>query len=200
MGTRDPRVDAYIAKAADFAKPILTQLRATIHESCPAVEETIKWSFPHFEYKGVLCSMASFKQHAAFGFWKGSLVLGGTARDADAMGQFGRITKASDLPSKKTLAGYVKKAMALNDQGITLKRKPKSATPKPVVVPAVLRSALQKNKKAKIGFDAFPPSHKREYIEWITEAKTDATRDRRLEQAITWMADGKSRNWKYERK
>src|SRR5436309_6854095 len=117
MGTRDARVDAYIAKSAEFARPILEHLREVVHAACPEAEEAMKWSFPHFLYKGMLCSMASFKQHAAFGFWKGSLVTGGP-RSADAMGHFGRLTKRSDLPSKNVLAGYISKAAMLNEQGV----------------------------------------------------------------------------------
>jgi uncharacterized protein YdeI (YjbR/CyaY-like superfamily) len=199
MGNRDPRVDAYIAKSADFAQPILTEIREAVHASCPDVEEEMKWSFPHFVYKGVLCSMAAFKQHAAFGFWKGPLVLG-RGKDADAMGQFGRITKRSDLPPKKTLAGYIRKAAALNEQGVKVPRAPRPAATTIVKVPADLAAALKKSKKAHAGFDALSPSHKREYIDWITEAKRDETRARRIAQAIEWMADGKSRNSKYERK
>jgi uncharacterized protein YdeI (YjbR/CyaY-like superfamily) len=198
MGKRDPRVDAYIQKAAPFAQPILREFRDIVHGACPGVEETMKWSFPHFDYKGVMCSMAAFKAHAAFGFWKGSLVTGGP-RQEDAMGHFGRIAKRSDLPSKAVLAGYVKKAAALNDAGVKVARAPRSA-PKPVKVPADLTAALAGNKKARAGFDALSPSHRREYIEWITEAKAEATRARRLAQAVEWMAEGKSRNWKYEKR
>ena len=198
MGKRDPRVDVYIRKAAPFAQPILREFRDIVHGACPGVEETMKWSFPHFDYKGVMCSMAAFKAHAAFGFWKGSLVTGGP-RQADAMGHFGRITKRSDLPSKAVLAGFVKKAAALNDAGVKEPRAPRRAAA-PVRTPAILAAAFRTNTAAKTGYDAMPPSHKREYIEWITEAKADATRARRLAQAVEWMAEGKSRNWKYERR
>jgi uncharacterized protein YdeI (YjbR/CyaY-like superfamily) len=200
MGTKDPRVDAYIAKSADFAQPILTTIRATVHAACPDVVEEMKWSFPHFTYKGMLCSMASFKQHCAFGFWKASLVLGGSAKEADAMGQFGRLTKVSDLPPKKTLVSYVKKAMELNDQGIKVEKKAPRRTTVETAPPADLAAALKKNRKANALFNALPPSHKREYIEWITEAKGAETRARRLAQSLEWIAEGKSRNWKYERR
>ena len=190
-------MDAYISKAADFAKPILNQLREAVHASCPDVEEDMKWSFPHFMYKGMLCSMASFKEHAAFGFWKGSLIFGDQAKSGEAMGQLGRLTKPSDLPAKKVLAGYIKSAMALNDDGVKVARVPKRAAPKAVRVPEDLAAALKKNKKAHATFEGFSPSHKREYIEWITEAKTAGTRARRLETAVDWMGEGKSRNWKY---
>ena len=199
MGKRDPRVDAYIAKAGDFAKPILTRLRDGVHAECPDVEEAMKWSFPHFMYKGMLCSMASFKEHAAFGFWKGSLVLGADSRNAEAMGQLGRLTAVADLPSKSVLAGYIRKAVALNDEGVKVARVGRSATPKALRVPADLASALNKSKKAHAAFAAFSPSHKREYLEWISEAKSADTRARRLQTAIEWMAEGKPRNWKYMR-
>jgi uncharacterized protein YdeI (YjbR/CyaY-like superfamily) len=199
MGTRDPRIDAYIANSADFARPILTHLREVVHAACPPVEETMKWAFPHFMYEGILCSMASFKQHCAFGFWKGSLIVDGNGRSAEeAMGQFGRITKLSDLPPKKVLAGYVKEAMRLNDEGV---KSPTRSAPKArkgeVAVPDDLASALKRNRKARATFEGFSPSHRREYVEWITEAKGEETRKRRLETAVEWMAEGKARHWKY---
>ena len=184
MVTRDPRVDAYIAKSADFAQPILTTIRDTVHAACPDVVEEMKWSFPHFTYKGMLCSMASFKQHCAFGFWKGSLVLGGSAKEAEAMGQFGRLTKASELPSKKMLVGYIRKAMALNDQGVKMEKKAPRRATAGTTPPADLAAAFKKNKKANAAFNALPPSHRREYIEWITGAKGAETRARRLAQSI----------------
>jgi uncharacterized protein YdeI (YjbR/CyaY-like superfamily) len=197
MGKRDPRVDAYIAKAADFAKPILNRLRDAVHASCPDVEEDMKWSFPHFMYKGMLCSLASFKEHATFGFWKGSLIFDDQAKSSEAMGQLGRLTKPSDLPAKKVLAGYIKKAMALNDEGVKVVRAPKRAAPKALRVPDDLAVALKKNKTAQAAFERFSPSHQREYVEWITEARSADTRARRLLTAIEWMGEGKSRNWKY---
>lgn len=199
MPTRDPRVDAYIAKSAEFARPILAHLRAVVHAACPDVEETMKWSCPYFQYRGLLCSMAAFKEHCAFGFWKAALILGeGQGGTDEAMGQFGRITRLSDLPSKKVLTGYIKKAMALNDAGVKSPTRTRSMAPKPVpVAPDDLAAALKRNPAARATFEAFSPSHQREYIEWITEAKTDATRNRRIETAIEWMAEGKPRNWKY---
>lgn len=201
MGTRDPRVDAYVAKSADFARPILEHLRGAVHEGCPDVEEAMKWSFPHFVYRGMLCSMASFKEHCAFGFWKGALVLEQDGRSAEAMGQFGRITKLADLPPRKVLVAYVKKAARLNDEGV---KAPRPARPKRpasgIRVPADFAAALKKNKRAFSTFNAFSPSHKREYLTWVTEARGEDTRQRRLETAIAWMSEGKTRNWKYERK
>jgi len=198
MGARDPRVDAYIDKAADFARPILTRLRETVHAACPGVGETMKWSFPHFTYKGMLCSMAAFKQHAVFGFWNGALVVGDVSKADEAMGHLGRITALADLPPRKTLAAYIKRAAALNDEGVKPPRA--AARPrKPLRVPADLSAALKKNARARAAFDAFPPSHKREYIDWIAGAKREDTRTRRLTQAIAQIAQGRSQNWKYER-
>ena len=173
-------------------------MREVVHAACPQVEEDMKWSTPAFMYKGILCGMAGFKAHAIFGFWKHSLVFGPDAVAADAaMGSFGRLTKLSELPPKKRLAGYVKKAMALNDAGIKVQRKPALRAGTPLTVPAVLVAALKKNKRARATFEAFSPSHKREYVEWITEAKSDDTRARRLQTAVEWMGEGKPRNWKY---
>lgn len=193
----DPRIDAYIAKSADFAKPVLAYLREVVHSACPTVEETMKWSSPHFMYKGMLCGMSSFKARCAFGFWKGGLIVDGNGRNAEAMGQFGRITSLSDLPSRKVLSGYIKKAMELHEKGITSPNRMKRAPKPEAKVPEDLTAALTRNKKARTSFDNFSPSHRREDIEWITEARTEATRQRRLETAIGWMAEGKSRTWKY---
>jgi uncharacterized protein YdeI (YjbR/CyaY-like superfamily) len=200
MATRDERIDAYMARSEAFARPILEHLRKIVHEACPEVEETMKWSFPHFQYKGMLCSMASFKEHCAFGFWKGALIVKpGDSEGERAMGQFGRITKISDLPPKKVLIGYIKQAVKLNDDGVKApsRMKPTDKKPRELIVPDDLTKALRSNSLARATFEEFSPSHKREYVEWITEAKTEATRNRRLEQAVEWMAEGKPRNWKY---
>jgi uncharacterized protein YdeI (YjbR/CyaY-like superfamily) len=196
MGKKDKRIDAYIAKSADFAKPILEYVRSVVHDACPDVEETLKWSHPFFSYRdSPLCSMAAFKEHCKFGFWKGKLVIGDVSRD-DGPLQFARLTNASELPSKRILAGYVKKAMELNEQGVKAPKRPSKPKPQ-LTVPDYFTAALKKNKKALAAFDDFPPSHQREYVEWITDAKTDETRQRRLTQALEWMAEGKPRNWKY---
>jgi len=200
MGKKDPRVDACIAKSADFAKPILKHIRKLVHGACPEVEETIKWQFPTFMYKGMLCGMAAFKNHCTFGFWKHELIFGkngGEAREKEGgMGQFGKITSVADLPKDKVMIGYVKEGMRLNDEGVKIPRtRPKKR--KPLVVPDYFLTALHKNKKALATFDGFSNSHKKEYVEWITEAKSDETRKRRLETAIQWMTEGKARNWKY---
>ena len=200
MGSRDPRVDTYIAKAEPFAKPILTRIRAAVHKGCPDVQETMKWSFPHFDYKGMLCGMAAFKQHCSLGFWKASLLDGKAIRSdpKDAMGQFGRMTSVEHLPPEKEIVALVRQAARLNDEGVRIVRAPKQPKPVPKAPPAFVK-ALRSNPKAKATFDAFSPSHRREYLEWIVEAKTDATRDKRIATAIEWLTAGKSRNWKYER-
>jgi uncharacterized protein YdeI (YjbR/CyaY-like superfamily) len=195
MGTRDKRIDAYIAKSADFAKPILTHIRETVHEACPDCEETLKWSSPTFMYHGMLCGMGAFKEHAIFGFWKHELLLG--ERTGEAMGSFGRLTSVKDLPSKKQLTALIKRAMKLNEDGVKVQRM-KAAQPRAEIpMPAALKSALAKNKQARTTFEAFSASNKREYLEWITEAKGEETRARRIATAMAWMAEGKPRNWKY---
>jgi uncharacterized protein YdeI (YjbR/CyaY-like superfamily) len=198
MGTRDPRVDAYIANAAEFARPILAHLRQVVHAACPEVEETLKWRMPTFMYRGMLCGMAAFKRHATFGFWKGGLVVGEDGTSADAMGQFGRLTRVADLPSKRALTALVKQAMKLNEAGIKQPRAVKHPKPK-LVEPDDLVAALDRSRKARTTYAALSPSHRREYVEWLTEAKGEATRQRRLATAIEWLAEGKTRNWKYER-
>ena len=198
MGKRDPRVDTYIAKSADFAKPILKHIREVVHEGCPEVEETMKWGMPHFEYEGILCGMGSFKEHCALHVWKGSLIVGDGPREA--MGQFGRITRISDLPSEKILAGYIKQAMKLREDGVKNPARSKPRKKAALVVPSELTSALKKNKKAAAAFKEFPPSHKREYADWISEAKREDTRKRRADTAVEWMAEGESRNWNYEKR
>lgn len=197
MPNLDSRIDAYIAKSAGFAQPILKHLRSVVHEACPDVEETMKWSFPHFMHQGILCSMASFKAHCAFGFWKSSLILKNDGKAEKAMGQFGRLTKIADLPSKKVLKSLIDLAIKLNEAGVPSPTRSKPRRNKEVVVPELLASALAKNKKARDTFEKFSPSHKREYVEWITEAKTEETRSRRLATTLEWLAEGKPRNWKY---
>jgi Uncharacterized protein conserved in bacteria len=202
MGKKDSRVDAYIARAAPFARPILNRLRKVVHAGCPFVEEDIKWGFPHFLYQGMLCSMAAFKQHCSFGFWKGTLLKSLTARGTahEAMGQLGRIESPADLPNDEFLVAQVKEAVRLNETGAKAPTKHKSKAKTPLVVPNYFRAALKTSAKAAATFASFSPSHKREYIEWITEARTDATRQKRLATALAWLAEGKSRNWKYLRK
>ena len=194
MGKRDPRVDAYIKESAAFARPILTRLRDVVHEVCPEVRETMKWSMPYFDYEGPLCGMSAFKEHCAFGFWKGSLIV--EKPSTEAMGQLGRIRSVEDLPPKKTLTGWIRKGMSLNQQGV---KAPRASQPKKreVRLPADLPTALGRNAKARLAFAAFSPSHRREYVEWIEEAKRPETREKRVATTIEWLAEGRPRNWKY---
>ncbi|MEO7177435.1 MAG: YdeI/OmpD-associated family protein [Allosphingosinicella sp.] len=195
----DPRIDAYIARQADFARPILDHLRSAVHAACPEAEETLKWSMPHFLYKGqMLVGMAAFKAHATFGFWRAKEVLGETGAEREAMGQFGRLGSLADLPADDVLQALIGKAMALTDAGARPARPAKA--PKPdLETPPELDSALSGNAAAKAAFDAFPPSCRREYVEWVIEAKRPETRAKRVAQAVEWMAQGKRRNWKYEK-
>jgi len=201
MATKDPRIDAYIAKSADFAKPILSHIRELVHQGCPESEETLKWSMPFFTYKGMLCHMAAFKSHCSLGFWKSNLVMGNenssSNDEKDGMGQFGRIGSLKDLPSDKKMLAYVKEAKRLNDEGIQKPSKPKPKGPRELAIPAELSAALKKNKKASAAFEGFSYSHKKEYVDWITEAKRDETKSQRLATTIAWLAEGKSRHWKY---
>ena len=191
MGRKDPRVDAYIENAADFAKPILVHIRKVVHTALPDVEEDIKWRTPTFMYKGILCGMAAFKSYCAMGFWKESLVFD-SRKD-----EIGRIESLSDLPADKALIALLKKAAKLNDDGVKVAKMAPTGARKPLKVPSYLTAALKKNKRAQAAFSDFSHSHKKEYVEWLTEAKTDATRQKRLETAIGWIAEGKARNWKY---
>jgi hypothetical protein len=198
MPAADARIDAYIERSADFAQPILTHLRKLIHKACPDVKETVKWSMPSFEYKGILCGFAAFKQHCTFGFWKQSLMeTDAFPKNKTAMGSFGRITSLKDLPSDKVMIGLIHQAVELNEKGVKVPKKP-TTTKKDLVVPDELTKVLSKNKKAKTVFDNFSYSQKKEYVEWITEAKTEPTRNKRLATTVEWLSEGKRRNWKYE--
>jgi uncharacterized protein YdeI (YjbR/CyaY-like superfamily) len=200
MGKHDPRIDAYIANSPGFAQPILKHLRELVHRGCPQVQETLKWSMPSFVYKGLLCGMAAFKRHATFGFWKHELVVGKPG-EKEGMGQFGRITSVKDLPAQKVLLGYIRKAVELNEAGIKAPR-PNRARPgekREIAVPDYLVAALKKNKKAQANFEEFSYSHKKEYVEWLTGAKREETRQKRLQTALAWIAQGKSQNSKHMR-
>ena len=200
MPKKNPAIDRYIALAAPFARPILKHLRKVVHAGCPEVEETIKWGFPHFDYKGNLAAMAAFKAHCSFGFWKGALIFGPEiAERDDAMGHFGRIVRLTDLPNEKILIGYIRRAAELNDAGIKVPRRAKPKATRVLEIPADLTAALRKNAKARRTFENFSYSHRKEYVEWITEAKREETRRQRLATTVEWLVEGKSRNWKYAR-
>jgi uncharacterized protein YdeI (YjbR/CyaY-like superfamily) len=201
----DKRIDAYIEKSAPFAKPILKHLRRLIHKANPDVKETIKWGMPFFDYEGPYCSMAAFKEHAVFGFWKAALMKdpkgylqARSAQGGEAMGHLGKITSVKDLPPDKTIIGFLKQARKLNDEGVKLPAKPKPAN-KELVIPDYFLSRLGRNKKASKVFADSSYSFKKEYIQWIVEAKSEDTREKRMETAIEWISEGKGRNWKYQR-
>ncbi len=200
----DKRIDAYILKSQAFAQPVLNHLRALVHAACADVEETIKWGFPHFDYKvEMMCSMAAFKEHCVFGFWKAGLMkdksLLAVAKSEIAMGHFGKIRSLNDLPSDKKIIAYIQEAMKLNDEGIKIPKKENPDSQKELLIPDYFLKELKQHKPAQKAFDAFSPSCKREYIEWIVDAKTEATRMKRMTQAIEWISEGKKRHWKYER-
>ena len=196
----DPRVDAYIAKAADYAQPILNHIRQLVHDTSPDVMETMKWSCPHFDHKGgPFVSMAAFKGHVGLGFWKSSLMddPNGLFKADGSAGSIGKIRSVADLPADDVLKAYFKNAMALNDQGIKITKKvtaPKAELP----VPDDLIAAFKINQAALQHFEQFSPSGKREYLEWLAEAKSETTRSKRLETMMEWVAEGKTRHWKYK--
>jgi len=206
MAILDKRIDDYIDKSAEFARPILKHLRQLVHQANPDIKETIKWGFASFDFKGPLCSMASFKQHCVFGFWKSKLLndpeghLSERANQGgEAMGNLGRITSLSDLPPDEVLIDFIKEASRLNEEGIKLPAPPKKDKGE-LIIPDDLAEGLKMNSAAQSVFNKFSISNKREYVEWLNEAKSEDTRTRRLETALEWMAEGKVRNWKYARK
>jgi len=203
MPTKDPRVDAYIAKAAPFAQPILKHLRKVIHQGCPEIQETIKWGMPSFEHHGLLCGIAGFKHHCALGFWKERKIKAQIPpAEEKAMGQFGRIESLGDLPSDAKLIRLVREAARLNEEKASAPRAPsvpRVRQPAPRA-PAYFLAALRKHPKALAAYRAFSPSHQREYVTWIADAKGEDTRARRLANAVAWIAEGKPQNWKYMKK
>ena len=205
--TLNRRIDAYIAKSKPFAQPILHHIRALVHKACPGAVETIKWSRPFFEYKGVILgNMSAFKEHCSFGFWGeeiAAVLREGKLLQPDAMGSLGRLTRLEDLPADKQMLGLLRQAAAFVDSGqytspIAARHKVAKA-PKPAVeAPSEFTKALKANKKASAVFAAFSPSCKREYLEWIADAKRAETRETRIATAVEWISEGKQRNWKYQ--
>jgi uncharacterized protein YdeI (YjbR/CyaY-like superfamily) len=205
--TLSPKVDAYVVKAQPFAQPILEHLRELVHKGCPAIEETIKWSRPFFEYRGaILCNMSAFREHCSFGFWGeeiGAVLRKAGVVEREGMGSLGRITSVSDLPADKHMLGWIRQAAAFVDSGqytspIAARRKVVKAPKPSLETPAELAAALKRNKKAAAVYAAFSPSCQREYVEWIADAKRPETREKRIETAVEWIAEGKQRNWKYQ--
>ena len=204
MPEMDPRVDAYLEKASPFAKPILKKLRKLIFQACPEAEEPIKWNFPNYEiYGSMLCSMAAFKEHCAFGFWKASILKDAEGilhlADKNSMGHLDRLSSIKDLPADRILISYLKEAALLYKNKVKLVKR-NAAPKKELTLPKALAAVLKKNKKSLAVFESFSPSHRREYIEWINEAKTEETLNKRLVTTIEWLEQGKSRHWKYKNK
>jgi len=204
MKQYDERVDIFIGKAPAFAQPILQHIRQVVHEASPLIVENIKWSCPFFEYKGIVCMMNAFKEHCSFGFWDSSSLIDPhgvihRGNEKESAGNFGRITKLSDLPGDEILKDFILQLMALNEKGQkVVVKKPTIAPPKTAIIaPDYFIEALNGHPKAKETFEKFSPSHKKEYLQWIIEAKTDATRRKRMAQAFEMMSEGKSRHWKY---
>lgn len=192
----DPRIDAYIERQADFAHPILAWLRERIHAACPEVEESIKWGMPAFSYRGrPLANMAAFKEHATFGFWDRKAMA--TGKEGEAMGQYGRITALTDLPDTATIEGEVRRAAEVIASGASTVRAPRKQKPE-AEVPAALADALAGDEAAAAAWADFPTGARREYCEWIAEAKRAETRDKRVVQTITQLREGKKLHWKYE--
>lgn len=202
---KDRRIEDYIIKSEAFAKPVLRYLRDIVHKACPEVEETMKWGFPHFDYKGMMCGMASFKQHCTFGFWKASLMKDNhkvfIKGENVGVGDFGNIKDIQDLPPAKIIIEYINEAMKLNDEEISFqfKKKTNTAERKELIIPDYFIKAVKKNKKAFKTFNNYSYSHKKEYIEWITEAKREEIRNKGIETTIERLSEGKGRNWKYKK-
>ncbi len=223
MTSPNPRIDAYIEKARPFARPILHHVRTLVHEAAAEagveIDEQVKWGMPSFEYEGLMCGMAAFKGHCALSFWKEAILFAGAAGGAadaagpvpdaalrsQAMGQFGRITSLEDLPPDAVIRGFVREAIRLNAEGVKVPPATGSGAGRGTARPEVplhedFRTALEARPDVLEAFEAMAPSRRREYAEWIAEARRDATRAKRIATAVEWIAEGKSRNWKYERK
>jgi len=196
------QVDQYIINSAEFAIPILDHLRNLVHKADARIEEKIKWGMPFFDYKGTVCHLASFKHHCAFGFWKGSLMnneYGIFKERSEAMGLLGKITSFEDLPSDEILITYIQQAIQLNEDNVKLPPKPKSSQNNVLIIPEYFMEALNEVPEALAVFQNFSPSNKKDYILWLEEAKTEATRIKRLETTLEWLAEGKTRMWKYKK-
>jgi uncharacterized protein YdeI (YjbR/CyaY-like superfamily) len=197
----NPRIDAMIAAAQPFARPILSHIRALAHDACPTGEEAVKWGHAAFTYNGTIIAMlGAFKEHATFGFWYGRMVTGGTGYEDAAMGSFGRLQSLADLPADGALTAMISNSMVLIDRGVKPPQFAVKKTPKPEAeVPPALAAALSSHAAAHDIWQGFAPGQRREYCEWISDAKREETRAARLDQAINWIAEGKKRNWQYEK-
>ena len=203
MSDFNPKVDEYFAKSEEFAIPIMEYLRQIIHDTCPDVVEVMKWGFPHFDYKGdMMCILGSFKKHCSFSLYKAELMvdpkIAESVKAGQKMGYLDKIKSVSDLPEEKVLVAYIKEAMTLNEKGIK-KVKPKTEPKQPIEIPDYFSEKLALNPKAKEIFESQSPSFRKEYLVWIIDAKTDATRQKRIEESLEWITEGKGRFWKYKK-
>ena len=199
MPSTDSRIDDYIAGAGEFARPILSRVRKLIHEVCPSVTETMKWGSPFYEHHGVLVGTPAFKKHCALIFWKDKLIFKDVPTENNPSKRLRKLTSIEELPDDTTLIRYIEKSIELNEAGVKEPVRSKPNSKKRLVVPKYLQDALNKSKRTLAAFENLSPSCKREYVEWLVDAKREETRAKRLATAVKWIAEGKNRNWKYEK-
>jgi len=202
LPSSEPEVDAYAEGVEAFAKPILAHLRGLIRATCPEVVETLKWGIPHFDYRGeMMCIFAAYRSHCAFSFWKSALMSDPRLKasiDLPASKRFmGKLRSLADLPVDAELTAWIREAMLLNEQGAKVAPRKTSAAPKIVVAPPAFVERLAASPSVKAMFESKSASFQKEYNVWIAEAKTEATRDKRINEALAWIAEGKGRFWKY---
>lgn len=195
--SRDARIDAYLDRAQPFAQAILTRVRERVHAVLPEIEETVKWSAPAYTLGGkIILITAAFKSHAAINFWRGQEIRDGA--NEDGMGQFGKLKSIGDLPPDGELDALIRKAAELAHSAPTPRKTKHQPKPAPEMHPD-FAAALDRSAKAKAALESFPPSARRDYLEWVADAKQDDTRAKRIATAVEWLSEGKRRNWKYEK-
>jgi uncharacterized protein YdeI (YjbR/CyaY-like superfamily) len=192
--TVDPRVDAYIQAAPPSAQPILERLRTIARRALPEAQEDMKWGMPHFTIGGKnVAGFAAFKEHCSF-------VVHGDNPEGGGMGGYGKIASLAEIPPEKQIVAALHAARdRIKEHGSATTGR---GAPKPkaeIAMPDDLAAALGAAPKAKAVFEALAPSHRREYLEWITSAKREETRAKRIATTIEWLTEGKKRNWKYEK-
>ena len=186
---RNPKVDAYIDKQQDFAKPILKHVRKLAHEALPRAEEALKWGVPYFTVNGKnAVGMAAFKKHA-------SVMVCSTETAGGGMGNFGKLTDVSQLPGDEELIRQFRESAEAVQSPETSQPKTKPV----LAMPDDLASAIADTPSAQEVFDGFTDAQRRDYIEWVMSAKRQPTREKRVATAAEWIGEGKKRNWKYEK-
>jgi uncharacterized protein YdeI (YjbR/CyaY-like superfamily) len=200
MGKYDPRVDDYIAKSPAYAQPIMKHIRGLIHQAVPNIVEVIKWAHPHFEYKGPAFSIGAFKEHLGLNFWKSKLMDDpeGLFKYDGSAGSMGKIKSLADLPEDDILMAYFMLAADLNEQGVKATTPKTAPEKKQLIIPDDLIAAFKNDTTAMQHFEQFNYSAKKEYVDWLAEAKTTETRQKRLKTIMEWVAEGKTRYWKYK--